>query len=148
MKSEMYERFQNRIHHKENNTEIDGADGEYEEESIMPDSDTKEGIMVSNSNSLDGTYNEEDYEEEEEDSQVHALQPADFMPVIRYSGRMNKFWKPDIEQAFLERIKAFPCLYDHRDDNWKNKSHKETIWTLIGSEVGTAGTCVLFHLNK
>jgi hypothetical protein len=142
--------------------EIEEVEGQNSGDGEEDDEGMRMMVGMSNSNSMDGTYDDQDQDQDqgdyEDEEESLGLEPG-FMPQLvkkaHFGGRRNSFWKPDLEQVFLERIKSYACLYDHRDSNWKNKVHKEGVWAAIGKEIGVAGKFrkpyyigfVKFHIN-
>lgn len=60
--------------------------------------------------------------------------------------RGNPFWTQSVEQVFIERIKSYPPLYDHSNQNWKNTTVKDVIWEEISTEIGIPGEYTL-HIS-
>jgi len=59
-------------------------------------------------------------------------------------GRSNPYWTPEVEKVFIDRIKSYPPLYDHSNENWKNTTVKDVIWEEISVEIGFPGKNFIF----
>ena len=48
------------------------------------------------------------------------------------------------DEHIIRQVRNYPCLYDPRENDYKDADRKASVWREIANNVGMTGKCFLF----
>lgn len=56
------------------------------------------------------------------------------------------------KELLISEVQKFPCLYNHSDENYRDKVFKKKAWTTVSKKIGCSGmldvVIIHFHFER